>query len=302
MYWQVDGEVVVLGSKNSNKYNAKSNLSMFKVDSHQHFWDYDAQRHSWITEAMSTIKRDFHPDDLQSLLHRNGFDACVTVQVDQTEEEAHHLSFLADQNDFIAGVVGWIDLRDKDVESRLRNFAPLKKLKGFRHIVQDEGPGFLLQPSFVRGVRKLKDFGFTYDLLLYHNQLSEALAFARQTPDTRIVVDHIAKPSIRTRDIDEWSKLIRALAECDNLYCKVSGMVTEAKWDSWKHQDFRPYLDVIVEAFGTDRLMYGSDWPVCLVAASYDEQLSIVENYFSKFSPGEKDKVFGGNAKLFYNL
>lgn len=275
---------------------------MSRIDSHQHFWKYDPERYSWITDDMKVIRRDFQPDELHPLLKTNNFDGCVTVQVEQTEEETLQLITLANQNAFIKGVVGWIDLRNDNVSSRLEYFSSLKKLKGFRHIVQGEPSGFLSQQSFSRGVNKLSDFGFTYDLLLYHYQLPEALEFVKTIRNTKIVVDHIAKPSIRTNDIDAWKKHMKALAQYDNIYCKVSGMVTEAKWPGWKYDDFVPYLDVVVEAFGTDRLMYGSDWPVCLVAASYDQQFSIVQKYFEAFSSDEKDRILGGNARRFYNL
>jgi len=275
---------------------------MPNIDSHQHFWTYNPTRHAWIDEQMKAIRRDFQPHDLKPLLDKNGFDGCVAVQVDQTEEETLQLLALANQHDFIKGVVGWIDLRNKDLASRLEYFSRLKKLKGFRHIVQGEKPGFLLQPSFAEGVRLLNRFGFTYDLLIYHHQLPEAVDFLKAVPDTRIVVDHIAKPSIRTKEISEWKKNMAALAGFPNVYCKVSGMVTEAHWPGWTYDDMVPYLDVVFEVFGTRRLMYGSDWPVCLVAATYDEQFSILSDYLRSFSTSEKNGILGENAERFYNL
>lgn len=275
---------------------------MANIDSHQHFWKYDPSRHSWITDEMRVIQKDFQPTDLKPLLDKNNLDGCVAVQVDQTEQETLQLLALANQYDFIKGVVGWIDLKEKNLASRLEYFSTLKNLKGFRHIVQGEKPGFLAQQSFIRGVRTLSVHNFTYDLLIYHHQLSEAVDFVGQVPETRIVVDHIAKPSIATHDINDWARYMNALAAFPNVCCKVSGMVTEGKWTGWKYEDFVPYLDVVVKAFGTDRLMYGSDWPVCLVAASYDEQFSILQNYLKGFSPAEKKQVLGENAKRFYNL
>lgn len=272
------------------------------IDAHQHFWTYDSVRHGWITDDMKAIRRDFQPEDLKPLLDRHGMEGCVVVQVDQTEEETLSLLALANQHDFIKGVVGWIDLRNPKLESRLEYFASLKKLKGFRHIVQSEKPGFLSQPTFIKGVRQLASYHFTYDLLVYHHQLAEAVNFVKQVPETRIVVDHLAKPSIITRDIRQWEMHMNALADCPNVSCKVSGMVTEAKWPGWKYRDFVPYLDVVVNAFGIQRLMYGSDWPVCLVAASYEEQFSIVQKYFSAFRESEKKLIFGENARRFYNL
>lgn len=272
------------------------------IDSHQHFWRYDPSAHSWISDEMKIIRRDFQPADLKPLLEKNHFEGCVAVQVDQTEDETLQLLGLANQHDFIKGVVGWIDLRNENLGSRLEYFSALKKLKGFRHIVQGEHPGFLAQSSFIRGVRMLREFQFTYDLLIYHHQLGEALSFVRQVPDVRIVIDHLAKPAIAAQELQQWAEHMKSLRDFPNVYCKVSGMVTEANWKEWKPSDFVPYLDVVVEAFGTDRLMYGSDWPVCLVAASYDQQLSIIGDYLKDFPPSEKERILGGNAKRFYNL
>ena len=272
------------------------------IDSHQHFWKYDPSRHAWISDGMQVIRRDFQPPDLKPLLEKNDVAGSVVVQVDQTEDETLSLLSLANQYDFIKGVVGWIDLRNTRLESRLEYFATLKKLKGFRHIVQGEPPGFLSQPSFIKGVQNLARYHFTYDLLVYHHQLEEALAFVRQVVDTKIVIDHIAKPSISTGDIRQWETCMRALAAFPNLYCKVSGMVTEASWEGWKYEDFVPYLDVVTTAFGPERLMYGSDWPVCLVAASYDQQFSIVKKYFDGLAAWEKKRILGENAERFYNL
>ena len=272
------------------------------IDSHHHFWHYDPLRHSWITEDMKAIRRDFLPENLQPLLKQHGIEGSVVVQVDQSEEETLSLLSMANQHDFIKGVVGWIDLRNGDVESRLAYFSSLKKLKGFRHIVQAEGPGFLLQPAFIKGVNTLARYGFTYDLLVYHHQLPDALQFVRQAPETKIVVDHLAKPSIATHDRKQWEIHMQAMAEFPNVYCKISGMVTEARWEGWKYKDFVPYLDGVMNTFGTARLMYGSDWPVCLVAATYGEQLSIVQKYLEAFSAAEKKQILGGNAERFYNL
>lgn len=271
------------------------------IDSHQHFWNYDPARHSWITDEMKAIRRDFLPSDLQPLLRQNDVDGSVVVQVDQTEDETLSLLSMANQYDFIKGVVGWIDLRNPHLESRLEYFSSLKKLKGFRHIVQGEKPGFLSQPAFIKGVQGLSRYNFTYDLLIYHHQLEEALGFLTHVPETKIVVDHLAKPSIATQARKEWETQMRAVARFPNVCCKVSGMVTEARPD-WNYGDFVPYLDAVTSAFGTRRMMYGSDWPVCLLAASYEEQFGIVQEYFREFSAGEKKQILGGNAERFYNL
>jgi L-fuconolactonase len=251
---------------------------------------------------MKRIQRDFLPRDLEPLLRKNQMHGCVAVQVDQTEEENFFLLDLAARHEFIKGVVGWIDLRAPDLDERLQYFSDHSKLKGFRHIVQGELKGFLSDPAFINGVKKLGVHNFTYDLLVYHHQLAEALAFVQQVPDVKIVVDHIAKPSIRTKEKTHWELNMAALATFQNVHCKLSGMVTEANWTNWDREDFEPFLDEVFEFFGTERLMYGSDWPVCLVAASYDDQFSIMNDYASRLTPSEKQKVFGDNAKRFYNL
>ncbi len=272
------------------------------IDSHQHFWKYDPVRDAWITPDMQPIRRDFKPDDLKPLLQAAGIDGCVTIQVDQSDDENTRLLEWASQNDFIKGVVGWVDLRSKDLDNRLAALTKHKKLKGFRHIVQAEPEGFLLQPDFVRGVRKLVTLGFTYDILIYPKQLPEAVQFVRQLPDNRFVLDHLAKPPIRDGALEPWKKRISALASAGHVYCKLSGMVTEADWKNWKPTDFYPYLDAVLEAFGPSRCMYGSDWPVCLLASTYSSQRSVVEGYISKLSSAEKQAILGENAVTFYNI
>lgn len=272
------------------------------IDAHQHFWKYHPQKHSWISDEMQVIRRDFQPQDLKPLLDSHDIEGCVAVQVDQTEDETLQLLSLANQHGFIKGVVGWIDLRNDDLASRLEYFSTLKKLKGFRHIVQAEPPGFLLQPDFIRGVQRLGRSGFTYDLLIYHHQLKEALRFVKQVPDTAIVIDHLAKPAIAAGEVDSWKADMEAMAKFPNILCKLSGMVTESRWPGWRYEDMVPYLDVVFDSFGTDRLMYGSDWPVCQVAASYDQQFSIITRYLGMCSASGREKILGGNAKIFYNL
>jgi L-fuconolactonase len=272
------------------------------IDSHQHFWKYNRVNHAWINDEMHVIQKDFFPTQLKSILDQNKIGGCVTVQVDQTREENDFLLGLADQYDFIKGVVGWVDLRSENLDEDLQRLQSKSKLKGFRHIVQGEPNGFLSNTQFVNGVRKLADYEFTYDLLVYHHQLEEAVQFVRQLDDNAIVIDHIAKPAIKVGEINTWKRHMKALASFENVYCKISGMVTEADWKNWKQDHFTPYLDSIFEIFGTNRIMYGSDWPVCLVAASYEQQLGIIQRYLSGFSEGEKRMVMGDNAKTFYNL
>ncbi len=274
-----------------------------KIDSHQHFWKFDPVRDSWITDDMSVIQKDFLPEDLQPVLLQNNIDGCVAVQACQSEEETNFLISLAEKNDFIKGVVGWVDLQKENVTERLSSFSKFKKLKGFRHVLQGETDRqLMLRPNFERGITALKEFDFTYDILIFADQLKFIPEFAEAFPDQKFVIDHLAKPNIKEQKIDDWRKDMMAFSSYKNLYCKISGMVTEADWKGWTKKDFAPYLDTIVEVFGMDRIMFGSDWPVCLVAASYKEMLDIVKDYFSSFSLNEQDKFFGGNAIEFYNL
>ncbi len=272
------------------------------IDAHQHFWKYDPVRDSWITDDMDVIKRDFLSEDLLPELRANGVDGCVAVQADQSEDETHFLLDLAGKTTFVKGVVGWVDLRGDDLTEKLLYFRKFKLLKGFRHVVQGEPAGFLLDKVFINGVNQLAKHGFTYDLLIYHHQLKEALAFVASVPDTKIVIDHIAKPSIVSGEKTQWELNMAAMATFPNIFCKLSGMVTEASWRDWKRDDFYPYLDEVLEAFGPKRLMYGSDWPVCLVAASYKEQFDIVRDYISRLSEAEQRQILGGNAVAFYKL
>jgi L-fuconolactonase len=275
-----------------------------RVDSHQHFWKFNPAKHGWMDERMTIIKQDFLPKDLYPLLQKNEIDACVAVQAAQDEGENDFLLGLAEENEFIQGVVGWVDLRKQDVGDRLAFYQNNKLMKGFRHIIQDEAdPEFMLQPSFMAGIGLLEKSGFTYDILIYPKHLAHALTLVRKFPNQRFVLDHIAKPEIgKESSFEFWSKGIKALAACDNLSCKVSGMVTEADWNGWHKEHFTPYLDQVTAAFGTERLMYGSDWPVCLLAASYDRVIDLAKTYFSTFSQSEQQAVFGGNAARFYQL
>lgn len=276
---------------------------MVAIDSHQHFWNYSPQRQVWMTDEMTVLKRDFLPDDLLPLLKENSIDGCVAVQASQTEEENMFLLTLAAQHDFIKGIVGWVDLQSNRVESRLTYYKESKKMKGFRHIIHDEQDvDFMLRPDFMRGVGLLNRFGFTYDILIYPEHLVNTLKFVRRFPDQPFVIDHMAKPIIRESKVVEWKKELKAIAACDNVHCKISGLVTEAKWNSWRKDDFTPYLDAVVEMFGTDRLMYGSDWPVCTLSATYEDMFGIVKDYFSGFTLAEREKVFSGNATEFYGL
>jgi L-fuconolactonase len=273
------------------------------IDAHQHFWKFDAVRDSWITDDMAVIQKDFLPADLQPLLTANRLNGSVIVQSDQSEKENIFQLANAEAYNFIKGVIGWVDLQADNIEERLTHYSQFKKMKGFRHVLQGETDrALMLQPKFKRGIGLLKKFGFTYDILIFPDQLKYAAELVAAYPDQLFVIDHIAKPGIKDKRIDEWKKDMQTIARFENVYCKISGMVTEADWKKWKQEDLRPYLDVVVEAFGIKRIMFGSDWPVCLVAASYSQIINSVKDYFSSFSKEEQDLFFGDNAIAFYNL
>jgi L-fuconolactonase len=281
----------------------KSVKPMPRIDSHQHFWRFDPVRDNWITEDMSVIRKDFFPSDLEPLLKENCFDGCVTVQSDQAESENVFQLGNAEKYDFIQAVVGWVDLQSENIEDRLSYYQQHKKLKGFRHVLQGEPRrDLMLKAEFKRGIGLLNKYGYTYDILIFPDQLQYTEELVAEFPDQKFVLDHLAKPYIKNGKIDEWKQDMQRLAQYENLYCKISGFVTEADWKNWKREDFVPYFDVVTEAFGIDRIMYGSDWPVCLVASTYNELVSITTDYFSSFTKDEQEKFFGGNAAKFYNL
>ncbi|RYZ45125.1 MAG: amidohydrolase, partial [Chitinophagaceae bacterium] len=237
------------------------------------------------------------------LLEKNGVEACIAVQADQSEAETRFLLQLANENNFIKGVVGWVDLQSPNIQERLEYFSQFQKLKGFRHVLQGEKKRDLaLTPAFQNGIRQLQSYNFTYDILIYPDQLAFTETLVAAFPEQKFIIDHIAKPAIKNGEIDDWKKGMAAIAKHPNVYCKVSGLVTEGDWNNWKKEDFRPYLDVVAESFDTNRLLFGSDWPVCLVAAEYDAVLSLAQNYFSYFSEAERRLVFAENAERFYNL
>ncbi len=273
-----------------------------KIDAHQHFWIFDPVRDRWIDDSMNVIQKDFLPEMLAPILKKYDFDGCIAVQADQSETETQFLLDLASKNTIVKGVVGWVDLCADNVEERLAHFSKNKKFKGVRHIVQAEPKDFMLRTNFQHGISKLEQFGLAYDILIIPEQLPAAIAIVKAFPKQQFIVDHIAKPLIQKRELEPWKTNIEALAEYSNVYCKISGMQTEADAKRWKYDDFVPYLDVIFNAFGVDKLLYGSDWPVCLLAANYGEQLNVLERYMSRFSEAQKAKVMGGNAINFYNL
>ncbi len=273
-----------------------------KLDSHQHFWKYSPQQHNWIDDSMVSLKRDFLPNDLEPHLVENKIEACMVVQADQSEKETEFLLELATQYEFIKGVVGWVDLRAKNVEERLQFYSQNQYFKGVRHIVQSEKQDFLVDPAFQNGIEKLGNLNLTYDLLIYSHQIEAAIKLVSQFPNQKFVLDHLAKPNIKNGKIEPWKNQIQRLAQFSNVSCKISGMVTEADHAQWKPSDFIPYLDIVFDAFGENRILFGSDWPVCLLAASYQEVYQLITDYTANFSLEQRDKLFGANAKRFYNI
>ncbi len=278
-------------------------MATIRIDSHQHFWHYDPAKHVWMNEFMGVLKKDYLPTDLEPLLKKCALDGCIAVQANQAEVENTFLLGLASQYDFIKGIVGWVDLRADNLVEKLEYYQQFTKIKGFRHVIHDEPElDFMLQSAFMKGVSVLKNYGYTYDILIFAEHLPNTFTFVKNLPNQPFVIDHIAKPNIKNGETDNWKKQIKEIAVFENVYCKISGMVTEADWSSWKKDDFTKYLDVIIEAFGTNRIMYGSDWPVCTLAAKYEEQYNIVKDYFSSFSKTEQEHFLGATACNFYQL
>jgi L-fuconolactonase len=272
------------------------------IDAHQHFWKYSPEEYDWIDDSMAALRRDFLPKDLQPELVRTGFQGSVAVQARQTLEETRWLLELAEQSPSILGVVGWVDLRSPDVRSQLKAFSQSSKLVGVRHVVQSEPDDrFLLQPDFLRGISALEEFDLAYDILIYTGHLPVAAEFVERFPHQRFVLDHLAKPPIKNGEIDFWAQGIRRLAAFPNVFCKLSGLVTEADWQHWTPDQIAPYLDVAFESFGPERLMVGSDWPVCLVAGTYPRVVAIVKDYLRLHSL-ESAGVLGANAQRFWRL
>ena len=273
------------------------------IDAHQHFWIYKPSEYDWIDDSMAALRRDFLPEDLQPELESNEVHGSVAVQARQTVEETRWLLELSERSPWILGVVGWVDLRSPDVRSQLKVLAQNPKLVGIRHIVQSEPDSrFLLQSDFLRGVSLLEEFDLAYDILIYTKHLPVAAEFVARFPRQRFVLDHLAKPPIKSGQVDFWAQGIKRLAASPNVFCKLSGLVTEADWRLWKAEQIIPFLDVAFESFGPDRLMIGSDWPVCLVAASYARAAEVVKNYLFGQKRECQNAVLGGNAQRFWRL
>jgi L-fuconolactonase len=276
------------------------------VDSHQHFWDLERFDYPWLTDGLQAIRRNFGPRDLEPLLVERGVDRTVVVQAISSVDETRYLLEIAAENEFVAGVVGWVDLGDADVGAvlaELRSGEGGDYLVGVRHQVHDEAdPDWLLRDEVQRGLREVGRAGLSYDLLVRPRELPAALRTACAQADLRLVVDHISKPPIRESAIDDWARAMAPLARLENVYCKLSGMVTEADWNAWKPADLAPYVERIVGWFGEDRLMFGSDWPVCLPAASYGEVMDSLDEALGSVGDRARVKIFGGNAAAFYRL
>jgi L-fuconolactonase len=274
-----------------------------KIDSHQHFWIYSKADYGWIGDGMEVIMRDHLPEHLSLELKKIGFDGSLAVQARQSLKETEWLLELATQSDIIKGVVGWVDLRSNLLKQQLEKYTQHTKFVGVRHVLQDEpDDDFMLGKDFLSGIKLLKEFDLTYDILIFPKHLPNAVKFVSLFPDQTFVLDHIAKPLIRDQKISPWKEDIKQLAKFPNVFCKLSGMVTEASWNSCKSQDFKPFLDVVFQAFGTDRLMIGSDWPVCRLVNEYPSTMSIVTDYLNDFSAEDKAKVLGENAIKAYKL
>ena len=273
------------------------------IDSHQHFWTYQVNRDAWITEDMARIRKNFYPNDSHELFVNNDIDCCIAVQADSSEDETLFLISLAEQSEFIKGVVGWVDLQAKNIESRLTYFSQFEQIVGFRHVVQSEmDPDFLARPDFLRGVQLLESFDFTYDLLIYPNQLNAGIEFCKKNSNQKIVLDHLAKPPIKTGDISEWKKYIKKFKELENVSAKISGLITEAEWFNWNEKDILDIIEISLDVFGSDRLMFGTDYPVLLVAEELSSWVSTFKKSIAKLSSDEIKKITIDNCVQFYKI
>ena len=272
-----------------------------KIDAHVHFWNYDPVRDSWM-DGMDVLHKNYLPKNLLPTLANAGIDGVVAVQAEQSETETIFLKSLADANPIIKGVVGWVHFANEHIEERLEYFSQFPVIKGFRHIAQGEPDGFLIEENFIRGIKAVSKYNYTYDVLIYPHQLKDALKMMLQFPKQLFVIDHCAKPDIKNNSLTNWMELIKEIAQLPNVYCKLSGLLTEANWKQWKPEEFYPFLDVVFTAFGTNRLLFGSDWPVLLLSGDYMEWSGLLKRYMDNFSQKEIDAVFGLNALKFYSL
>lgn len=273
------------------------------IDSHQHFWQVGRFDYPWMTSDLGVLYRDYLPDELASILARNSVEKTVLVQASNSLAESRWLLSLADQNSFVAGVVGWVDLMSPDVDAQLRELTAHSKFKGVRHLVESEPQDdWLVQPAVLSGLKRLSTYGLSYDLLVHTRHLKHIPRVAESCPELALVIDHLAKPPIAKNEIDEWSEAFKPLASYPNIHCKLSGLVTEANWTSWQTDDLRPFVEFALESFGPERLMFGSDYPVCLLASSYDRVLASFQEILKSLDDAEREKIFSTNAARFYRL
>ena len=273
------------------------------IDSHHHYWHYNPVDYDWIDDSMKVIRTDFLHEKLEMTIMEAGIDAVISVQARQSVEETDWLITMAHQNKFMKGVVGWLPLNHENIEAYLEKYSAEKILKGVRHVVQGEpDPEFILRSDFNRGISLLKKYSLVYDLLIQERQLPNTIRFVNRHPYQPFVLDHIAKPLIGRNELSPWKENIQELAKRENVNCKISGMVTEADYNNWTSEQLLPYFEVILKAFGPDRLLFGSDWPVCLVATSYKNWADLVRKSISTFSATEQAKIMGGNAVRIYDL
>jgi L-fuconolactonase len=276
---------------------------MLKIDAHHHMWKYDAKEYGWIDDGMKEIRRDFLPADLHKELIAAGISGSVAVQARQTVEETRWLLELAGKNDFMRGVVGWVPLAEPKVGDIIAEFAHNPKLRGIRHVLQDEpDENHILRADFNRGVRELLPHKLTYDILIFERHLPQTIRFVDQHPNQVFVVDHLAKPRVKYKAISPWREHMHELGKRPNVYCKISGLATEAEHKNWTEQQLQPYIDTVLEAFGTKRSMFGSDWPVCLLAISYHHWVEIVAKSVARFSTAEQERFWSGTATEAYRL
>lgn len=273
------------------------------IDAHQHFWRYAPATHGWIDARMGVLKRDFLPAELEPILALSGYEGCVAVQAAQTLEETRFLLALAAANPFVLGVVGWVDLCAPDVATELAGFARDPRFVGVRHCVQEEpDPAFLARPEFLRGITALARFDLAYDVLVYEHQLPAVIDFVARFPEQRFVLDHLGKPRVRDREREPWAARLAELARHRNVSCKLSGLATEADWAHWTADDLAFYVDAALASFGPERLMIGSDWPVCLLAGSHASVTNSIQERLRELSARERAAVLGGTARSFYRL
>jgi L-fuconolactonase len=273
------------------------------VDAHQHFWKFDALRHQWITDEMSVLRRNFLPKDLLPIYNKLNIGGCIAVQADESDTETAFLLTLATENDFIEGVVGWIDSKDNLLEEKLNQYSKQTLLKGFRHIIQGRPDDFYFtNPEFHQFLKKLKFYNFTYDILVYEDQLRATIKCTEKFPDQKFILDHCGKPNIKAKNYKDWASQIKILASNPNMYCKLSGLVTEANLNSWTYDDLMPYMEIAAEHFGSERLCFGSDWPVCLLASDYERLYEVTNKFINQLPSKEQENILGINVCRFYGI